>query len=97
MSSVIEQTPVAIPREQPKPALLREKEIVERLAASRLRRSPYPEVRRVACEFYEGMLRLRGRIPSYYLKQVAQTVVLGMIGVDEVDNQLEVVTPPGRP
>ena len=58
--------------------------------------SPYAEVRRVACEFHEGMLSLRGRVSSYYLKQIAQTVVLGMEGVEEIHNQLEVVTPPDR-
>jgi osmotically-inducible protein OsmY len=73
---------------------LREKEIVESRATARLKRSAYLEVRHVACEFNEGMLRLRGRVPSYYLKQMAQMAVLGMDGVDELHNQLEVVGPP---
>jgi osmotically-inducible protein OsmY len=78
-------------------ASLREQDLMEQQAASRLRTSPYPEVRCVACEFREGMLRLRGRVPSYFLKQIAQTVVSGMDGVDEIHNQLEVVVPPDCP
>jgi osmotically-inducible protein OsmY len=76
-------------------SLPREKEIIEARAACRLQRSPYLEVRRVACEFHEGMLCLHGRVTSYYMKQIAQTVVFGMDGVEEINNQLEVVTPPG--
>jgi hypothetical protein len=74
-----------------------EKEVMENRASSRLQRSLYPEVRRVACEFHEGMLNLRGRVSSFYLKQVAQTAVLEMDGVDEINNLLEVVTPLDRP
>jgi osmotically-inducible protein OsmY len=76
---------------------LREKKKVEVQAAARLRRSPYPELRRVACEFHEGLLRLHGRVPSYYLKQIAQTVVRGLDGVEEIHNQLEVPATPDRP
>jgi osmotically-inducible protein OsmY len=72
----------------------REDEIIERRITRRLRTSPYLSVRRVTCRFHEGMLRLQGRVPSYYLKQMAQTMVLEMEGVDEIDNQLEVITPP---
>jgi len=74
--------------------MLCENDIMEKQAVSWLRRSPYLEVRRVVCECHEGMLCLRGHVPSYYLKQIAQTVVLEMDGVDEILNQLEVVTPP---
>ena len=72
----------------------REKAIVELRAATRLQRSPYSDVRLVVCEFHEGMLCLRGRVRSYYLKQIAQTLVMELDGVDEIHNQLEVTTPP---
>jgi osmotically-inducible protein OsmY len=35
-------------------------------------------------------------VRSYYLKQIAQTIVMGLEGVDEIHNRLEVTTPPGR-
>jgi osmotically-inducible protein OsmY len=76
---------------------LGEKEHMERQAAARLRRSPYSEVRSVACEFHEGLLRLRGRVSSFYLKQVAQTAVMDLDGVEEIHNHLEVVSPPDCP
>jgi len=97
MSLVGEKRRVADSRQRAEISPLRKKEIVEARAAFRMRRSPYLEVRRVVCEFHEGMLCLRGRVPNYYLKQIAQTVVLGMDGVDEIHNQLEVVTPPDFP
>ncbi len=59
-------------------------------AEARLRSAKYVELRVVSCEFREGVLTLRGHVPSYYLKQMAQSVVEGVPGVLELDNQLEV-------
>lgn len=92
MSLVYKKERVGLARQQAETSVLQEKATVEARAVSRLRRSPYPEVHRVTCEFHEGMLCLHGRVPSYYLKQIAQTAILGMDGVDEIRNQLEVVT-----
>jgi hypothetical protein len=38
-----------------------------------------------------GIVILRGRVSSYYLKQLAQATVLALPGVDEVRNELDVV------
>lgn len=57
-----------------------------RLAASR-----YGELSRVSCDFHEGVLTLRGRVSSYYLKQIAQSVVRHVPGVELVVNHLEVL------
>jgi osmotically-inducible protein OsmY len=43
------------------------------------------------CEFREGLLLLRGRVSSYYHKQVAQEAVLRLDAVEQVINQIEVV------
>ncbi|MGO9115872.1 MAG: BON domain-containing protein [Thermoguttaceae bacterium] len=51
----------------------------------------------VACEFHEGVLALRGRVPSFYLKQMAQTLIRGLDGVGEINNRLEVAALPGAP
>lgn len=48
----------------------RECELKERLQAT-LQSSPYPHVRRIRCEFEEGLLTLRGTVPSYHCVQVA--------------------------
>jgi osmotically-inducible protein OsmY len=69
---------------------------VEAQAAHRLRKSPYPEVRQVACAVERGVLTLRGCVPTYYLKQVAQNLVWQMDGVVDIDNQLDVIQPPTR-
>jgi len=34
---------------------------------------------------------LRGQVPSYYLKQAAQAAALGVLGIEELRNDLEVV------
>jgi osmotically-inducible protein OsmY len=67
------------------------RDAVQSAAEARLRRSAYPEVGRVRCEFRGGIVTLWGRVSSYFLKQVAQALVFGMDGVVGVDNQLEVV------
>jgi hypothetical protein len=65
-------------------------EVVER-AEDRLRNSAYRELRNVFCSFREGILTLRGRVSSYYMKQLAQALVAGLGDVRELNNQLEVV------
>lgn len=48
----------------------------------------------IRCEFREGTLTLRGRVPSYSLKQAAQALVQRIDGVAAVDNQLDVIPLP---
>ena len=59
--------------------------------AGRLRRSGYPTLANVSAEVHEGALVLRGRLSTYYLKQVAQTLAAQVDGVEEVINCIEVV------
>ena len=59
-------------------------------AARRLDGCGYPALRNVDCEFQSGTLRLKGRVSSFYQKQVAQTVVTQIDGVRLVVNELEV-------
>ena len=67
------------------------------LAEGRLRRNPYLALKSVSCDCRGGVLVLRGCLPSYYLKQVAQEVVARLEGVQAVDNQIQVMTPAPRP
>lgn len=50
----------------------------------------------ISCRFREGTLTLRGRVPTYFLKQTAQEFVARVDGVKTVDNQLDVVPLPLR-
>ena len=63
----------------------------ERAAEERLRHSDYLELRNVSCDFHEGVLTIRGRVPSYHLKQLAQSLLCEQGGILKLNNQLEVV------
>ena len=65
---------------------------VTQAAKDRLLRSPYMTVKRVSCEYDDGVLLLRGRLASFYQKQLAQEAVAGLPGVVHVVNETEVVT-----
>lgn len=68
----------------------RETDRIVTLVESKLRESHYLALRVVTCQFHKGVLILRGRVPSFYLKQVAQSVVRNIEGVAQIDNRLEV-------
>ena len=59
-------------------------------ARQRLSRSCHWQIRLVTCRYHEGVLLLYGRLPSYYLKQLAQEAVRNLEGVEEIINRIEV-------
>jgi osmotically-inducible protein OsmY len=59
-------------------------------AAARLKMSAYKPVRHVQCEVDRGVLWLRGRLQTFFLKQVAQEAVANLEGVRQIVNQIEV-------
>ena len=61
------------------------------LAKQRICRQPRLTFQRIWCEYDGGRLFLRGQVPSYYYKQLAQEAIAGMAGVDQVVNDIEVV------
>ncbi len=63
---------------------------VEKLAQHELRESSYRSLHNVRCDYREGVLTLCGRLGSYHLKQVAQTMVARIEGVELVRNRVEV-------
>ena len=64
---------------------------IEDRASAVLRSSSYHPIRHVSCEVSERVLILRGRVPSFYLKQIAQTVVRHLLENGLViDNRVEV-------
>ncbi len=62
-------------------------------ASGCLRHSSYPQLRKIRCEFDEGVLMLHGVVGSYFLKQLAHLAVVDVVGVQEIANQLEVRYP----
>ena len=60
-------------------------------AEVRLHGNGYRVLKNIACDYRDGVLTLRGRLPSYYLKQVAQETVARIAGVQRIDNQIEVL------
>jgi osmotically-inducible protein OsmY len=62
-------------------------------ALRRLRSTGYLALQDVSCDVHEECVHLRGRLPSYYLKQVAQTAVAEVEGVRRLINQIEVTAP----
>jgi hypothetical protein len=65
-------------------------------AESCLRSNPYLALKNVTCDYREGVLTLRGCLPSYYLKQIAQTAVARVAGGVRIVNEIEVVSTPRR-
>jgi BON domain len=59
-------------------------------AAHRLRHSSYPQLRKITCEFHEGVLTLRGIVSSFFIKQLAHRTVADVSGIDMVANHLDV-------
>jgi hypothetical protein len=55
-----------------------------------LRQSGYVALRRVQCEWQDGVIALGGKVPSFFLKQMAQTLVSQVLGVRRVNNRIKV-------
>jgi osmotically-inducible protein OsmY len=70
---------------------------IARTVSERLAESAYFALRSVWCDYHEGILCLRGRVPSYFLKQVAQTIAGQVDGVEECMNRIEVSIPASLP
>jgi osmotically-inducible protein OsmY len=96
MSESHEGMPLLALQEQ-ETAISKEKHAVQAEAQSRLQTSGYHQLSLVSCEFHEGVLTLRGHVSTFYLKQVAQTVIREVNGVGEINNRLDVAVPPCSP
>jgi hypothetical protein len=60
-------------------------------AASALRQSPIPALRRLVLEESQEAVVIYGHLPSYYLKQLAQETVMPTLGGRELRNRIVVV------
>jgi hypothetical protein len=68
-------------------------EVVEK----RLRESMYRCLRTVSCQFEDGLLTLRGIVPTFYIKQVILSLVedLESEGIERINDQIDVVNARG--
>ncbi len=65
---------------------------IQAAAEQCLRSSPYSALKHVSCDCQGGVLVLRGCLPTYYLKQIAQEVVAHQFHkVERLENRIEVV------
>jgi hypothetical protein len=62
-------------------------------AETRLHQSAYSPLRHLTCQVHGQVLTICGRVPSYYMKQVAQSLLGQLEGVGTIDNQLDVQSP----
>lgn len=62
---------------------------IKRLLAS----SHYPQIRDVRVRLEESQVHLDGVVPSYYLKQLTQKLVMSTVGVTSIQNNVQVVAP----
>lgn len=58
-----------------------------------LRATGYSPLRDIQVTVHARVVMLAGRVPSYHLKQVAQTIALAVVGAHRVSNDLHVCRP----
>ncbi len=51
--------------------------------------------RDISFEFTDGVLTVHGCVPTFYLKQIIQTRLKELPGVDQIDNQIAVISSTG--
>ena len=70
---------------------------VEELAKQRLSEDQLYNfyLRGITCSFDRGVLTLEGRVPTFRLKHVLQTMLFDVEGVDRIDNRVDVVNSTG--
>jgi len=64
--------------------------VAERVGQA-LKASGYGDLSKIDVTVHSGLATLGGRVPSYYLKQVAQATARNVSGVRQICNKIEVV------
>ncbi|WP_442482476.1 BON domain-containing protein [Aeoliella sp. SH292] len=67
--------------------------MIESLVRSAYRRYGYTQLDKVDCHVDRSTLVLTGELPTYHLKQVAQTIAMSLPQVAYVDNRITVPAP----
>ena len=76
--------------DHPLPETLAEAERLAALIERAVRRETRGGVRNLSVEVNRQGILLKGRCPTYYLKQLAQHAAMGMPGGNRLTNQIEV-------
>jgi osmotically-inducible protein OsmY len=74
----------ALSRSRPQDGSIREK--VNRV----LQETGYAPLRCIQCDVSDGVVELTGSVPSFYVKQLAQTAVLRLEQIRGIKNRLRV-------
>lgn len=56
-----------------------------------IRCNSFPAMKNLSCELEGSTLILRGCVPTYYLRELAETTVSHLPGVERVVNEIEVL------
>lgn len=67
-------------------------EVLLALVYQALNSTGYQQLRNLHAYSHSGRVTLQGCLPTYYLKQVAQTVIRSVAGVRDIDNDVKVVS-----
>ena len=65
--------------------------LLEDQAKRTLQHNPYLTRNPVQCEAREGHVVIRGEVRSFFQKQMATEALRKLSGIEQIDNQLEVV------
>jgi hypothetical protein len=68
---------------------------VLQIAVNRLSSNSYRLRSSVTCEYERGVLTINGELPSFYLKQMVQSLLRNLDGVERLENRIVVVNPTG--
>jgi hypothetical protein len=60
------------------------------VAKSKLQSLPFSQLRKIDCDFHEGVLTLRGKVSTFFLRQMAFAAVRSLDGVEVVTDRIEV-------
>lgn len=75
--------------------MLMQESVIGPLVKSAFRRHGYSQLERVECEAKNTTAILSGELPTFHLKQVAQTIALSVPQVTHVDNRIVVTSENG--
>jgi osmotically-inducible protein OsmY len=63
---------------------------IEKAVHKRLNSTGYRSLSLVRCQFHNGTLTLKGEVPSYYHKQIAQEAIRKIGNVTAIENKIDV-------
>lgn len=85
MPALLDAVPLTtVPPRYEHDRLIREKTI------GMLRASGYPSLGRLHCQVADGVIVLMGSVPTFFLKQMAQTIVMRIQNVSRIQNEVRV-------